>query len=147
MGFNVGDILRDNDDLFVEAFEETVKVRNYVEPAASSGVDEYLDPNGSTEDGDTDPHPSNPVTTTAQIDPFFGESVGTEYGADVDADFMIHIPEGVDVVGADGGTASDGAELIAPSEIERVEDGSVFQPSHVYLLDNGRQKVFARRVQ
>lgn len=147
MNLNVGDILRENESVFVDAFEVDLRVRNFVEPPGTSGEDDYLDPVGTSDDGTTDPHPDNPVSTTGEVNPFFGEAAGRAYGADADTDVIIHLPEGVDVVGPDGGKASDGAELVKSTEIERVGDGAKFSVSHVYFLDNGRQRAFARRVE
>lgn len=146
MTLNANDILRDNMGVIEAAFGTDLLVRNFVEPSGASGVDDYLDPNGSGPDGTTDEHPSNPVSTVGEVSPFFGESMGRPRGVDVDVDVMIFLPEDIDVVGPDGGTASDGAELVKATEVERVKDGAKFAVSHVFDMDNGRVKAFGRRL-
>lgn len=106
-----GDILNNYDDLFSDLFEDPVEVYNYLE----GPEDEYGD-------HERDPHPSNPISTTGQIEyPTEPVVVTSPTGQETTLDAVIYLPD--DTLVTDGGTTDDqDRELPWPSEVVDAND-------------------------
>lgn len=116
----IGDLIADHNDRFVEWFEESLLVRNYVE----GGSDAYGD-------SEQQLHPDSPIETTGQIDqPSDPIVTSRSTGQETAIDAVVFLPD--DVLVTDGGGTDDtGTALPWPSEIE-APDGTIYTVTNVF---------------
>lgn len=138
-----GDELAGFDQTFADWFEDSVTIRNYLDPE-DAGVSS--DPYGDANPNDRKPlHPDSPISTTAQIEPATGTTSdyhGQSYGIEGAVDAAIYLDDSILIRGG-GGTDSQGRTLAYPSEVED-ENGRVYIVIDTFDEGNGQQIVLAQ---
>lgn len=138
-----GDELAGFDQTYADWFEDSVTIRNYLDPEdANVSSDLYGDANPN----DRKPlHPDSPISTTAQIEPSTGSTSdyhGQTYGIEGAVDVTIYLDASILVSGG-GDTDSQGRTLAYPSEVED-SDSRVYDVVDNFDEGNGQQIVLAQ---
>lgn len=129
---DVGDAISEHDSLFAEMFENPAEVRNYIEGDTADSHGDYP----------KNPHPDNPIQTTAQVeqpdDPVREQSAA---GSEESVDAEILVPDDV-LLTAGGETDDQGNRLAWPSEI--TVNGRTYTVLNLHDELNGRIMALAR---
>lgn len=129
---DVGNLISEHDSLFAEMFEDPAEVRNYIEGDTADSHGDYP----------KEPHPDNPISTTAHVeqpdDPVRDQS---DMGSEATVDAEILVPD--DVLLTSGGEEdANGNWLAWPSEI--TVNGRTYTAVNIHDEGNGRVMCLAR---
>jgi hypothetical protein len=129
---DVGDEISAYDELFADAFESPAEVRNWIEGDTADEHGDYP----------KEPHPDNPIQTTAQVeqpdDPVREQSAA---GSEEAVDAEILLPDGV-LITTGGETDANRNWLGWPSEI--TVRGRIYTVMNYHDEGNGRLMCLAR---